>query len=69
MINFSGNWLPAKGTSGGILVGISVDMFEVIRWDILEFTISVVLKDRKSSLVRRFISVYGSAYDEHKGFY
>jgi hypothetical protein len=63
---FQWNWLPAKGTASGILVGISVDMFEVIRWDILDFTVSVILKDKKSGLIWRFISVYGSAYDEHK---
>jgi hypothetical protein len=63
---FQWNWLPANGTAGGILVGISHDMFEVIRWDILVFTIFVILKDRKTRMIWRFISVYGSAYDEHK---
>jgi endonuclease/exonuclease/phosphatase family metal-dependent hydrolase len=41
-------------------------MFAVVRWDILGFTISVILKDRKTGLIWRFISIYGSAYNEHK---
>jgi endonuclease/exonuclease/phosphatase family metal-dependent hydrolase len=41
-------------------------MFEVVRWDILDFTVSVILKDKKSNLVWRFIAVYGSAYEEYK---
>jgi hypothetical protein len=28
---YTWNWLPTKGTTGGILVGISSDMFEVCR--------------------------------------
>jgi hypothetical protein len=36
-----------------ILVGISDDMFEVLRWGIF------LLKDRKTGIVCRFISIMG----------
>jgi hypothetical protein len=51
---FKWNWLPTKDTAGGILVRISDDMFEVLRWGIF-----VLLKDRKTGIVWRFISVMG----------
>jgi hypothetical protein len=63
---YNWNWLPAKGTAGGILVGISSDMFEVCRWVIHTFSVSVLIKNKVDGVVWRFISVYGSAYDEHK---
>jgi exonuclease III len=31
--NFVWNFLPAKGTAGGILVGVDSDIFDIIAWD------------------------------------
>jgi hypothetical protein len=41
-------------------------MFEVVRCDTFEYTISTLLKVKKSDVIWRFISVYGSTYEEHK---
>lgn len=62
---FSWSWLPAKNTAGGILVGVKSDVFDILSIDILEFFVACLIRDKKNS-GWRFISVYGSAYDEHK---
>jgi hypothetical protein len=63
---FAWNWLPAKNTAGGILVGISNDMFDVYKWEIHSYSISVLIKNKADNVTWRFISVYGSTYEEHK---
>ena len=60
------NWLPAVGTAGGLLVGINSDVFEVLSWSIHEFCVSSLLKTKRDNFTWKLISVYGSAYDEHK---
>jgi hypothetical protein len=47
---FTWNWLPAKDTAGGILVGINSDMFEVLRCDTFDYTVSTLLKVKKLML-------------------
>jgi exonuclease III len=64
--NFVWNSLPAKGTAGGILVGVDSDLFEIIAWDIKVFSVSCILKNKVDSRVWRHISVYGSPYEEGK---
>jgi exonuclease III len=64
--NFVWNSLPAKGTAGGILVGVDSDLFEIIAWDIKDFSVSCILKNKVDSRVWRHISVYGSPYEEGK---
>jgi hypothetical protein len=44
MGKYSWNWLPAKGTAGGILVGISKDVFDICRCDIHTFSVVVFIK-------------------------
>jgi hypothetical protein len=63
---YTWNWLPAIGTAGGILVGVKEDSFEVISWEIFKYCVSVILSDIKNGSVWRFVSVYGSSYDEFK---
>jgi hypothetical protein len=63
---YSWNWLPAKGTAGGILVGINKDLFDVVRCDIHTFSVVVLIKNKTDNVIWRFISVYGSSYEEHK---
>jgi exonuclease III len=63
---YTWNWLPADGTAGGILVGVKEDSFEVISWEIFKYCVSVIIRDRKNGGVWRFVSVYGSSYDEFK---
>jgi hypothetical protein len=63
---YSWNWLFANDTAGGIIVGISVDLFDVIRWDIHIYYVSVLIKNKKDGIMWIIISVYGSAYEDHK---
>ena len=63
---FCWRWLSANDTAGGIIVGISVDLFDVISWDIHLFSVSALLKCKKDGTIWKLISVYGSAYEEHK---
>jgi exonuclease III len=64
--NFIWNFLPANGTAGGILVGFDSNKFEIIAWQVKQFCISAMVRNTDSKLVWRFISVYGSAYEEGK---
>jgi hypothetical protein len=41
-------------------------MFEVVRCDTFEYTVSTLLKVKKNDVIWRFISIYGSAYEEYK---
>ena len=63
---YSWTWLPFVGTAGGILVGVNGDMFEILNTDNHEYCISCLLKNKRDAITWRFVSVYGSAYEEHK---
>ena len=63
---FEWNFLPAIGTAGGILVGIDTNFFEVLSWDIKDFSVSCLLRNKVDSKIWRHISVYGSPYEEGK---
>ena len=58
--------LPAEGTSGGVLVGVDLDIFDVISWNSLKYSVSCNLMHKTSEKTFRFIAVYGSPYDEGK---
>ena len=63
---YTWNWLPSIRTAGGILVGVSVDLFEVISWNINQYCVTVLLKNKNDNNMWRYISVYGTAYEEQK---
>ena len=48
--NFAWQWLPATRHSGGILLGVKEDTFEVDDMDRGEFFVSMLLTHRKSHL-------------------
>ena len=54
-------WLPATGHSGGILLGVKEDTFEVDDMDRGEFFVSMSLTHRQSHLQWEVIIVYGPA--------
>jgi hypothetical protein len=58
--------LPAVGTAGGILVGVRDRSFEIISWEIFKYCVAVIIKDKKSHSIWRFVSIYGSSYEEFK---
>jgi hypothetical protein len=62
---FAWNWLPASRHSGGILLGVKEETFEVEDIDCGEFFMSMSLTHRHSNLQWEVIIVYGPA--DHRG--
>ena len=59
--NFTWNWLPARGHSGGILVGVKLDDKEVEDWFVGDFLIAVTIRERKTNFRWVLMTVYGPA--------
>jgi hypothetical protein len=57
--NFVWNFLPAIGSAGGILEGVDADILEVVTWEIKNFSIRVVVKNKSNSSIFRIVTVYG----------
>ena len=64
--NFSWHHLPASGTVGGILMGVDIDVLDVVAWIKLEYSVSCTLKLRGKDKEFRIITIYGSPYEEGK---
>ena len=47
-------------------MGVDADLFEIISWSHLEFSVSCVLKLKNKDVTFRIITVYGSPYEEGK---
>jgi hypothetical protein len=54
-------WKPAVGHSGGILVGIKEETYELEESELGEYFISMVLRSRLSNVRWELITVYGPA--------
>jgi hypothetical protein len=63
---FCWNWLPSKGSAGGILMGLDSDVFEVIRWSIKDYSVSYEVINKKEKFRCVIVTVYGAAYEEKK---
>lgn len=48
------------------MVGVKDELFDILVVDLLDFSVSYLIRDKKSNVEWRFIIVYGSAYDEQK---
>jgi hypothetical protein len=48
--NFTWNHLPAIGTDGGIFVGVNCDLFEIVSWEIKQFSVIIVIKTKSMIL-------------------
>jgi hypothetical protein len=57
---------PARGTAGGILVGANSDFFLVTVGQILNYSVSVMLLDKKTGFSWKLVVVYGSPYEDGK---
>jgi exonuclease III len=64
--DFNWHMLPAKGTAGGILVGLNDRKFEMLACMNGEFCASITVKNCFDKFVWRLIVVYGSPYEEGK---
>jgi hypothetical protein len=59
--NFRWAWKGAKGHSGGMLMGVNEDRSEVEEIDMVEYFMSMVLRNRLTNLRWELITVYGPA--------
>lgn len=64
--DFVWHCLPANGTVGGILVGLNTRKFEALAWQNTKYCVSAMIQNSDDKLIWRFISVYGSPYEEGK---
>jgi exonuclease III len=64
--HFDRNFLPASGTARGVLVGFRTSKFNILSSNIRQFCVSALISNFSNNFSWRLITVYGSAYDEHK---
>jgi hypothetical protein len=64
--NMAWNFIPAKGTAGGILVGFRLSTMEIIAWQDFIFCGVAIVKNQSDGLTWRLVVVYGSPYEELK---
>ncbi|KAJ1255929.1 hypothetical protein BS78_K135000 [Paspalum vaginatum] len=57
--------LPTKGSAGGILVG-AIEFFNVCIGDVLWYSVSVFLTEKKTGFSWKLVEVYGSPYEKGK---
>lgn len=60
-------WVPAKGHSRGILLGVKDDILEIKEWVKGEFFIEVRVRDRLKNVRWRMVVVYGPANHNFSG--
>lgn len=58
--------LPAVNTAGGILVGLSKNLFDIIGFVDNFFCCITTVKDKRDGFVWQFVAVYGTTYMELK---
>jgi exonuclease III len=62
----SWNYKPAKGTSGGILVGLRTSCFTIQSWQEFQFCAVTMVRNVRDNFVWRLIVVYGTPYEDAK---
>jgi exonuclease III len=58
---FQWNWIPARGHSGGILLGVKEDSLEVENWENFNFAIKATVRNKFSNYRWVVLCVYGPA--------
>ena len=58
---FSWQWTPARGHSGGILLGIKEDILQIENWETDDFYVGATIRHRLLNIRWDFITVYGPA--------
>ena len=64
--DFVWHWRCPRGMSGGMLMGINQDFFEVENIEDGEFHIKFILKNKVDAFRWALLPVYGAAQDEYK---
>jgi hypothetical protein len=64
--NFNWHCMPARGTAGGLLIGLNQIEFDIIAWQYFKYSVAVIIRNQCDSFVWRLIAVYGSPYENTK---
>ena len=64
--HFCWKWLPARGTAGGILMGVDADNFDIVDWSVNTFSVSCKVMNKKDGFGSMITTVYGPVYDDKK---
>jgi hypothetical protein len=59
-------YIPAQGTTGGILFGSRSATMSVVRWKEYKYCATVIVKNCHDNFVWRLVIVYGSPCEESK---
>lgn len=65
--DFTWKWSPAKGKSGGLLIGVNLSKLELEDFEVLDFCISMSVRDRVSNFRWLIVTVYGPAHHDRSG--
>ena len=68
-LQFIWAWLPARGHSGGILLGAKVDTLEVEAQCIREFSIQMDIRNRLTNFRCSVVAVYGPTHHNLSGIF
>jgi hypothetical protein len=66
IIPFNWFYLPAKRTAGGILLGCNSDKFIVDSAEMLNFSVSLMVRNKDTDSCWKLVVVYGSPYENGK---
>jgi hypothetical protein len=59
-------WKSLPFSVGGILVGVDLDFYDIICWDVRDFSVSVIVKLKMNGTIVRVTMAYGSSYEDKK---
>jgi hypothetical protein len=63
---FQWDFLPARGTAGGILIGVRDEVLLMSNVKLQKKSVSCMILDKNKNLSWKLVVVYGSPYDEGK---
>jgi hypothetical protein len=66
--NYTWNWSPTRGCSGGILLGVNIDNFDIQSVALGNFHVKLHLKNKIDNFEWVLVAVYGVAQNEEKTF-
>jgi hypothetical protein len=49
---------------GGILIGVKIEVYEVIEWHAFQFCAIIVIRNWDDQFIWRLVVIYGSPYEE-----
>jgi exonuclease III len=66
--NYSWNWSPTRGHSGGILLDVNIEIFDIQSVVLGNFHVKLHLKNKVDNFEWALVTVYGAAQEEEKYF-